>query len=141
MKHDITPTRRVIPLLPMGIIGIVMSLYGLGRHVSATGVDWQAEGPFIMWLAVSICFIWRVTGPGFATEPLPTTSAALKAWRFLTLAVGLLAVWIGWITFRESPIRSGNFMFFWFLVTGFLIFLARSFPPHGASDKSATRRR
>jgi hypothetical protein len=53
---------------------------------------------------------------------------------------GLLAVWIGWITFRESPISSGNFMFFGFLVTGFLIFLARSFP-RSASDKSATRRR
>jgi hypothetical protein len=137
MKHDITP----IPLLPMAFIGIVMSLYGMGRHVSAAGVDWQAEGPFIIWLAASIGFIWKVTVAGFATEQLPTTPAALKAWRFVTLAVGLLAVWIGWITFRESPIGSGNFMFFWFLVTGFLIFLPRSFPPHGASNKSATRRR
>jgi len=140
MKHDITPTRWGIPLMPIGIIGIVMSLNGMSRHFSAAGVDWQGAMPFIIWLAGSMCFIWMVTGPGFATEPLSTTSAALKGWRVLTLAVGLLAVWIGWITFRESPISSGNFMFFGFLVTGFLIFLARSFP-RGASDKSATRRR
>jgi len=117
--------------MPMGIIGIVMSLYGMSRHVSVAGVDWQRAMPSIVELVVSIWFVWMVSRPGFATRPLPTKHAALQAWRFITMTVGLLVVWIGWITLRESPISAGNFMFFGVLAAAFLIFLSRCFPSRG----------